>query len=133
MLEEDYAPPARALARRGLSNSIRGFSMDENPGEIVAAVAEGKVDLAIVWGPLAGYYAARYGKTLRLDAIEPASDPPMPFTYAIGAGVRKDAPQLYAQLNTAVAKEREPIQQILRSYHVPLLPLAAEQNVEGGE
>src|SRR6185312_3419293 len=60
VLEEDYSPPASALARRGLADSIRGYDMDD-PGAIVAAVARNEIDQAIVWGPLAGYYAAKYG------------------------------------------------------------------------
>jgi mxaJ protein len=133
VLEEDYAPPAGALASRGLSAGIRGYAM-ENPGAIVAAVADGTVDLAIVWGPLAGYFAARYGKRLRLEAVQPTVDVgQFPFTYAIAAGVRRDAPELYTRLSAALAKEREPIQQILRNYHIPLLPLQTDEQAKSGE
>lgn len=133
VLEEDYAPPASALARRGLSSSIRGYEMDD-PGAIVAAVANHEVDLAIVWGPLAGYYAAKYGKRLRLKAVQPEIDSSkLPFTYAIAAGVRKNDPELYTKLSAALAKEHQPIQQILRSYKVPLLPLQANEQAKAGE
>ena len=134
ILEEDYAPPARALAHRGLTNNIRGFDMDEDPGAIIAAVADRKIDVAIVWGPLAGYYAALYRNHLRVRQVSPETDSAMlPMTYAIAAGVRKSAPDLYAQLSTALQRERAPIQEILRSYHVPLLPLGKQPapNAEG--
>lgn len=133
VLEEDYVPPAGALARRGLSTSIRGYDMDD-PGAIVAAVADRQVDLAIVWGPLAGYYAAKYGKQLRLEPVQPEIDAAkVPFTYSLAAGVRRNEPDLYAKLNVALAKEREPIQQILRAYHVPLLPAQSNEQAKAGE
>jgi mxaJ protein len=133
ILEEDYAPPARALAKRGLTTNVRGFDMDEDPGAIVDAVANHKVDVAIVWGPLAGYYAARYGKQLRVTPVSPESGVPMlPLTYAIAAGVRKSAPELYAQLSSALQRERQPIDEILRSYHVPLLPLDSQHASSAG-
>jgi mxaJ protein len=133
VLDEDYAPPASALARRGLAGSIRGYDMDD-PGAVVSAVANRQVDLAIVWGPLGGYYAAKYGKQLRLDPVRPEVDlSKLPFTYAIAAGVRSSAPELYAKVSTALVKERNPIQQILRDYHVPLLPLQAGEQTKAGE
>jgi mxaJ protein len=125
ILEEDYAPPATALARRGLSSNVRGYDMDEDPGAIVAAVADRKVDIAVVWGPLAGYFTARYGKRLRIQPLD--VEPNLPLVYSIAAGVRKNAPELHARLNAALAREREPIQQILHRYHVPVLPPTQEQ------
>jgi mxaJ protein len=132
ILEEDYAPPGQALGRRGLSANVHGFDMD-NPGAIIDGVAQKKVDVAIVWGPLAGYYAAKYGNRLRLAPVQPEIDPPnLPFTFAIGAGVRKTAPDLYQHLSAALAKEQPAIQRVLRSYHVPLLPLANQQQLSVG-
>ncbi len=133
VLEEDYAPPARALGRRGMANNVRGVDMDD-PGAIIAAVADRKVDMAIVWGPLAGYYAARYGNHVRLTQVEPEIDPPkLPFTYAIGAGVGKSNPELYNQINAAIGRAQHSIQQILRAYHVPLLPLQGHEKFSTGE
>lgn len=133
VLEEDYAPPANALARRGLAADIRGYDMDD-PGAIIAAVADHAVDVAIVWGPLAGYYAAKYGNALRLRPVpHDSGSSQIPLSYAIAAGVSKNAPGLYTRLSAALAKEHEPIQQILRSYHIPLLPLSASEQAKAGE
>jgi mxaJ protein len=123
-LDEDFTPPATALARRKLSANIVAFRMDESPGDIVAAVANRKIDTAIVWGPVAGYYAARYGNQLRLTSVEPELDPPMlPFTYQIAAGVRKDEPQLYGRVNAALSRRNRDVVRILEGYHVPMLPM----------
>jgi quinoprotein dehydrogenase-associated probable ABC transporter substrate-binding protein len=122
-LDEDFTPPATALARRQLSSNIVAFRMDE-PGEIVAAVANHKIDAAVVWGPVAGYYAARYGRQLRLTAVEPQLDPPMlPFTYEIAAGVRKEEPELYERVNAALSRRNRDVLKILQAYHVPLAPM----------
>lgn len=123
-LDEDFTPPATALGRRNLSSNIVAFRMEGNPGDIVAAVASRKIDAALVWGPVAGYYAARYGSQIRLTAVEPELDPPMlPFTYQIAAGVRKDEPELYKRVNAALSRRNRDVLEILQAYHVPLLPM----------
>src|SRR6185369_16533936 len=124
VLEDDYAPPARALARRRLTKNVVGFEMDENAGEIITAVAQRKVDTAIVWGPLAGYYAKQYGSALRLTAVKPEVDPPMlPFTYELGVGVRKSDTELLKRIDSALQLARPKIQRILKTYNVPTLPM----------
>jgi mxaJ protein len=134
VLDDDYAPPARALARRSLTKNLVGFEMDENAGEIVSAVAQKKVDTAIVWGPLAGYYAKRYRSILRLSPVTPAVDPPrLPFTFEIGVGVRKSNPELYARLEGAVHRAEPQIQRILRAYGVPILPLLEQKQEREGQ
>ena len=63
VLEEEYTPPGEALARRGLQGAIVGFdTIGDGADSIVRAVADQKVDLAIVWGPLAGYFAKEFGQ-----------------------------------------------------------------------
>jgi mxaJ protein len=120
-LDEDYAPPGRALGRRGLVMNLVPFaSVGSGSGEIVRAVATGKVDLAIVWGPLAGYYASKQRIRLALDPVEPEFDPPgLPFVYEISMGVRKGDMQLRDQLNAALQRARPEIQRVLNAYGVP--------------
>src|SRR5689334_8186822 len=66
VLDEQYTPPGEALARRGLQDAIVGFDTIGDADSIVRAVADQKVDLAIVWGPLAGYFAKKVGHDLRV-------------------------------------------------------------------
>ena len=88
---KQYTPPGEALARRGLQGAIVGFdTIGDGADSIVRAVADQKVDIAIVWGPLAGYFAKKFGHDLRVTPVEPEVDPPgLPFTFAISMGVRK--------------------------------------------
>jgi quinoprotein dehydrogenase-associated probable ABC transporter substrate-binding protein len=133
VLDEEYTPPGDALARRGLQSSIVGFDTTGDGGDsIVRAVADHKVDLAVVWGPLAGYFAQRHGRTLSLTPLEPEVDPPgLPFTFAISMGVRKGNLELRDQLEKILSSRKAEIQAILDQYGVPQLPLAPAANAQG--
>ena len=121
VLDDDYAPPARALARRGMQNNIVGFdTTGADAGSIIRAVANRKVDTALVWGPLAGYFAQRYGANLILTPVQPEVDPPgLPFTFAIAMGVRKGNTQLRDRLQAFLDRRRPLIEAILHQYGVP--------------
>lgn len=129
VLEDDYAPPARALARRNLMGNIVGFdTTGQERGGIIRAVARGKVDVAVVWGPLAGYYAARQSVPLEITPVTPDLDSPVSlFRFAIALGVRKSDHELAAQLERTLAKRHASIKRILRAYSVPEYPVAVTQ------
>jgi mxaJ protein len=128
VLDEDYTPPGEALARRGLQSAIVGFdTLGEGADSIVRAVATRKVDLAVAWGPLAGYFARKYGDRLELTPVEPEVDPPgLPFTFAISMGVRKNNFGLRNELETFLIKRQSAIRRILDDYGVPQLTLASQ-------
>jgi mxaJ protein len=130
-LDEDYTPPAAALARRGMQNEIVGFgSTDEDANSIVQAVVNRKVDTAIVWGPLAGYFALRYGNLLKLVPVTPEVDPPgLPFTFAISMGVRKGNIELRDRIEDTLIRRQADIQAILRAYGVPLLDMPSPAKI----
>ena len=129
VLDENYTPPGTALARRGLQSEIVGFDTTGKDAEsIVRAVAEHQVDLAVVWGPLAGYFARRYRGALKLMPVEPEVDPPgLPFTFAISMGVRKGNTALRNELQNVLSTHSSQIHDILAEYGVPELPLAPQQ------
>jgi quinoprotein dehydrogenase-associated probable ABC transporter substrate-binding protein len=121
VLDDDYAPPAQALARRGMQANIVGFETtgDDAPS-IIRAVVNRKVDTAVVWGPLAGYFASRYPGRLTLTPVQPEVDPPgLPFTFAISIGVRKGNTQLRDRLQQFLDRHHSQIQTILHTYRVP--------------
>ncbi len=133
VLEEEYTPPGEALARRGLQGAIVGFdTIGDGADSIVRAVADQKVDIAIVWGPLAGYFAKEFGRDLRVTPVEPEVDPPgLPFTFAISMGVRKGDVQLRDQVEKILLDRGPAIRAILDEYGVPQLPLASLANAHG--
>jgi mxaJ protein len=131
VLEEDYTPPATALARRHLQNQIVGFdTTGEDADSIIRAVTERKVDTAIVWGPLAGFFAKKYSG-LQISLVTPQVDlPALPFTFTIAMGVRKGNTALRDELETVIDKRQGEINAILDRYGVPRLEMAPRQGVE---
>ena len=123
VLSEEYAPPGQALGRHGLATNIVGYDTTDEAASIMKAVYRGKVDTAIVWGPLAGYYALRHPRRLTITPT-PVADPPLPMAFSISLGVSKRRPDLRDRLNTVLSRHKSEISRILRSYGVPLLPEA---------
>jgi len=120
-------PPAHALASRGLTGNVRGYMIygdyeqPNPPAGIVKAVAAGDIDVALVWGPLAGYFAKQSTVPLRLEKVTPWLDGAQwPMTYDISMGVRRDEPALQAQVEDILEREQPRITPILASYNVPL-------------
>ena len=122
---DDYAPPAFALARRGITQNITGFSLfgeygeHDPPRRIIDAVDRGDIDVAIVWGPFAGYFTKTAASRLDITPVTPTLFLGVPFTYNISMGVRKGNYALKAKLDEFVQSEWAAIQQILRDYGVP--------------
>jgi mxaJ protein len=133
VLDEQYAPPGEALARRGLQGAIVGFdAIGDSADSIVRAVADRKVDIAIVWGPLAGYFAKEFGHDLKINPVEPEVDPPgLPFTFEISIGVQKSNLALRDQLQKVLLDRRSDIRAILDEYGVPQLPLTSLAGANG--
>jgi mxaJ protein len=98
------------------------YNDDHRPSDIIDAVAKGDIDVALVWGPLAGYYASRAAVPLTLTAL-PDSDASsgIPFAFDISIGVRRADRELKAALESAIERRRDDILKILEAYHVPML------------
>jgi len=130
VIGDDYsnAPPAHALARRGIVENVRGYSVygdytkPNPPASIVRAVAEGEVDVAIVWGPLAGYFAERQSHPLRLAAVSPEIDLPfLPMVFDISMGVRREDALLRDELDAVLVRRAGTIDSMLDRYGIPRL------------
>jgi mxaJ protein len=123
----DNPPAAQALAARHLAQNVRGFtiygdySQPDPQREIVDAVAEGRVDVAVVWGPLAGYYGQH--SPIPLDVTPIAADedgPALRFAFDIAMGVRRDDTPLRNAVDAIIARRGVEMRHILRRYGVPL-------------
>lgn len=120
------APPAHALSKRNIVNNVRGYtlygdySQHDPPARIVDAVVKGDIDLAIVWGPLAGYFAKQSRVPLEVVPVSPQIDQPfMPFVFDISMGVRREDQDLRDQVEQVMEKRRAEIDRILEEYRVP--------------
>lgn len=127
LVGDDYAntPPVHALSRRGISDNVRGYSVLGDYGEeipaasIVKAVERDEIDVALVWGPLAGYFAREPARGLRIVET-PAQDGALPMRFEISMGTRRQDEQLQAQLEAFLLHRRAEIQALLKRYGVPL-------------
>lgn len=95
---------------------------DEFPGRIVADdLATGKIDVAMVWGPIGGYFAKQSKQALRVVAF--ASTPQLKFDYMLSFGVRHPDKEWRDKLDGIIARRQGDIDRILEDYGVPLLEL----------
>lgn len=131
MVGDDFAntPPAHALSARGLVGNVVGYSIfgdysqPNPPARIVDAVVGGEVDLAVVWGPLAGFFAQRAAVALEIHpvaqtrSLTPAG---MPFAFAISMAVRRGDTNLKERLDRFIERHRVEIDALLLKYGVPL-------------
>jgi quinoprotein dehydrogenase-associated probable ABC transporter substrate-binding protein len=132
LLGDDYTnpPPVHELAKRGVVDNVVGFNTfysDVNPpSAIVDAVVQGKVDLAIVWGPVGGYYARRARVPLDVVPI-PSGKGDLPFAFDIAMGVKPGNEPLRTRLQGVIDRRQAELTQILKDYGVPLLERKAGQ------
>ena len=128
IIGDDYAntPPVDALAKRGNVNNLVGFSVygdyskPNPPAAIMRAVADGRVDVAVVWGPLAGYFASRESTPLALTPVSPQIELPfLPMVFDIAMGVRRGDTTFHRMLNDILIKRKHDIDRVLDEYGVP--------------
>ena len=122
-------PPAHALAHRGIAQNVRGYLLygdyrQPHPSSaIIDAVENDDVDVAVVWGPVAGYFAAQDSTPLTLDPVQPWRDgTELPMAFYISMGVRRGDNALLKRLDESLERNRAAISAILAEYHVPVLP-----------
>jgi mxaJ protein len=130
MIGDDYAntPPAHALAKRRITDNVKGYTVygdyseDNPPARILDALVRGEIDVAIVWGPLAGYFARRASVPLELVPVSPEIDRPfLPFVYDISMGVRRGEDTFKDELEGIIERRRAEVETILDEYGVPRL------------
>jgi mxaJ protein len=123
----DYSnpPPAHALGARGIVRNVVGYSIYGNyaqpnpPARLIDAVAKGDVDVAIVWGPLGGYFASREPVPLDVAPIDDAVDRTgVVFAFPIAVGVRKGEVVLRDAIQRVLDRRQPEIARLLSRYGV---------------
>jgi quinoprotein dehydrogenase-associated probable ABC transporter substrate-binding protein len=128
----EHSPPEMALSRYGVIGNLTGYSTayddSTRPEDIVNGVAKKDVDLAIVWGPMAGYFVKRSAVPLILTpiAVETDTATGYPMQYNIGMAVRRRDREFRDSLQKVIDRKSPQIQALLKEYGVPLLPLPAD-------
>ena len=122
----DRSPASDWLAKHGLVDQgvpyrILNADPDFYPGELIEKdLAAGKIDAAVMWGPIAGYFA-RPGAKPALSIVPLASEPGVKLDYEIAIGVRRGEPDWKNMVDRLLAENQKEIDAILREYGVPLL------------
>jgi len=122
----DKSPAATWLVKHGMESQTKPYPImspdpDQYPGQIIdKELARGTIDAAIVWGPIAGYYAKRV-HDVELVVIPLRSEPGIKFDYAIAMGVRRGEEEWKATVEKLIADNQAAITGILREYNVPLI------------
>jgi ABC-type amino acid transport substrate-binding protein len=122
-------PPVNRMGEVGLVATMKAYAPYQfDPSgpyqtvsaQIVAELAEKKLDAAVLWGPAAGWLAKQSGVAMDVVPLLKEPDRP-PLAYRIAMGVRINENDWKRTLNTALRKRRAEIEQVLRDYAVPLL------------
>ena len=119
-------PPAEALMDRQLSNQIiwyriiPDFSRQNPAAALLEGVQKGDIDVAVAWGPLAGYCARTSAVPLDVVSVSPEMERATPLAFDISMGVRRSDFQLWSELNSVIEHRQPEIRRLLTKYGIPL-------------
>ncbi len=119
-------PPVNYLAANGLLGQIKSYALmvdtryDSPTAQMMDDLDHGVIDVALVWGPIGGYYAGKTKTELSLAPLVKETGGPK-MAYRIAMGVRHSDQNWKRDLNKLIQQNRAEIDAILRSYRVPLL------------
>jgi mxaJ protein len=124
-------PAEDVLAEKGVIENVVSYPLfhdprDQDPAhlptKLVEDVIAGTLDVAVVWGPWAGYYVKKQSvAVLEVVPIEDAGS--IPTTFEVSMGVKKGQRELKALLEGVIDRRQAEIRQVLDQYGVPLLAL----------
>jgi len=109
------------LAEQGVPYRMMNADPEYYPGQIIEKdLASGAIDAAVVWGPIAGFFAKRSTRP-KMIVVPLPSESGVKFDYDIAMGVRFGEPQWKATVQKLIDENSDRIEEILRAYGVPLV------------
>jgi quinoprotein dehydrogenase-associated probable ABC transporter substrate-binding protein len=126
-------PPTDLLLRHKLMDQVRPYSLrvdtriSNPPRAMLQDLVDGVIDVALVWGPPAGFAITREHLPLTAVFIEPEPDAPR-LDYRIAMGVRANEPEWRRRINQAINKHKAEIAAVLADYGVPMLDEPGQAN-----
>ena len=119
-------PPIDVLAQQALLKNVQPYQLMvdtryESPGrQMVEDLAAGKIDVGVLWGPIAGYWAKQ--QTVPIEVVPlTGENAGARLDFRITLGLRRNEPEWKGILNEFLAEHKAEIQEILLEYGVPLL------------
>ncbi len=119
-------PPATYLAVNGLMRNAKPYRLvidtrvDSSAAAMMKDLAGGEIDIAILWGPMAGYYAKQANPPMRVVLLQKETGGPQ-LAFRIAMGVRPADQNWKRQLNRLIAENQTEINRLLDEFGVPLL------------
>jgi quinoprotein dehydrogenase-associated probable ABC transporter substrate-binding protein len=119
-------PPATYLAVNGLMPKAKPYPLvidtrvDSSAQAMMRDLAGGEIDVGVLWGPLAGYYAKQANPPMRVVLLLKETGGP-PLSFRIAMGVRAADQNWKRQLNKLIAENQTDINRLLLDFGVPLL------------
>ena len=119
-------PPATFLAVNGLMEKAKPYPLvvdtrfESSAVAMMADLESREIDVAIMWGPMAGYYAKRANPPMRVTLLTKDAGGPQ-LAYRIAMGVRPTDQNWKRLLNRLIAENRADIDRLLLGFGVPLL------------
>jgi len=135
-------PPITLLAQRGLVGNLAPYQLmadtrhDHPARDMVEDVEAGEIDVAVVWGPIGGYFAKQAGDDMVVTSIQADENSPLRMDFRISMGLRRGEPVWKEQLNGLLREQKDEIEAILLDYGVPLLdnqgqPITVKEQQQG--
>ena len=119
-------PPATNMAAAGLMANAKPYPLmidtrvDSSVQAMINDLTSGAIDAAVLWGPMAGFYAKKSSQPLHVTPLVKESTGPK-LVYRIGMGVRSADQNWKRQLNALINENQQEINKILLDFGVPLL------------
>jgi quinoprotein dehydrogenase-associated probable ABC transporter substrate-binding protein len=119
-------PPATYIVTDGLMTKAKSYPLvidtrvDSSAKAMMNDLASGEIDAGVLWGPMAGYYAARANAPMRVTLLMKETGGPR-MVYRITMGVRPSDQNWKRQLNELIAENQPAINKIMLAFGVPLL------------
>lgn len=127
----DRGPGTEWLQKSGLLEqgipyqSMTGDSEHNTAMQIEKDLRAKKIDMVILWGPMAGYVQSQAPKGSYI-AIPMQSSPGLKFDFSIAMGLRQGDNKRKQQLNDLIDKNLDKIQTIIASYDIAVLPIPTD-------
>jgi len=127
------SPPSRPLSDKGLMEHSRPYRIQRDlnlpPSFMIDDLIKGDIDVAIVWGPIGGYFAKKSGVDL---VVVPAPEYAQENIHGkeywnISVGVRRKEKDRIAAINGALERRKDDIIKILDDYGIPHVPIVDEK------
>ena len=106
--------------------TMTGDHQNNTAMQIEKDLRVGKIDMVILWGPMAGYVLSQSTKD-SYSIIPMESRPGMKFDFSIAMAVRRDDKKRQTILNKLIDENKQAIRSIMESNHIPLLPIPEQK------